>query len=541
MHCWSKKKQKKKVTFQTKSNKQSKSKTDINKIEPTIHGGDKINTRYRTRIKSTYQKNTGPMIKEMSANKPEDRIIAAYRMQEYIENAAYIIKQTGNKEDMISLIFELENLITATGIVRSQIHRWKEADDLRYDINEYASRLKKAEIQEAILGGEWILRNNRQVKTYFIKKLQIYYFRPRMTNMEGKIINIETFPDILRNHLKDALKEAVDGPIKDLEKFDSAVKQLAMRDEVSKLKKSVHTIDLNSPTPRNLEELYKDIEDIVGEVGLTISVKKININLKKGFYELVKFNYSKYKICKWEKLIYNIFRKTRKKKQTWLSSLTQRKSLIRTTQRKTNHPSGSAAGREPVKSNDLRICTTNHKREPKKIKFHKHEPNNLPQQIRTLFCYTCINTEIFFSQINSGCRIFKDHFFQLNSIINKKINDNRILLIISTSKNKPAHIYISFTKDISYQHNLPKEPSQESTIKKVKICSRTTNVNDSTSNFFDSRLIFIVSTKICDIKEGSYINIPNCHVQLFMDIPFLTLKYALLIFRYTINGWDLSI
>ena len=139
------KKQKKKVTFQTRSNKSNKIKTDINKIEPTIHGGDKINTRYSTRvskkrvkcsciistsvsylqyptikihnrrkvktksstcplavknrvewstrIKSAYQKNTGPMIKEMGANKPEDRIIAAYRMQEYIENAAYIIKK----------------------------------------------------------------------------------------------------------------------------------------------------------------------------------------------------------------------------------------------------------------------------------------------------------------------------------------------------------------------------------------------------------------------------------------------------------------
>ena len=49
------------------------------------------------------------------------------------------------KEEMISPLFELENLMTATGFVRSQIHRWRNAKLLSKDIKEYAERLSKAE------------------------------------------------------------------------------------------------------------------------------------------------------------------------------------------------------------------------------------------------------------------------------------------------------------------------------------------------------------------------------------------------------------
>lgn len=99
-----------------------------------------------------------------------------------------------------------------------------------------------------------------------------------MSSIEGKINNIETFPHILREHLKDALKEAVDGPLKNLENFDEAIKQLylATRKEVNKLRGIARIIDINSAVPRNLDELYKNIEEVVGEVGLVTLFKKEN-------------------------------------------------------------------------------------------------------------------------------------------------------------------------------------------------------------------------------------------------------------------------
>ena len=77
--------------------------------------------------------------------------------------------------------------------------------------------------------------------------------------MVSKIYIIETFPEILRNMLKDPVQEAVEGSIKDLENFDLAIKQLllAIRKETGKLRGIIRTIDLNSTLPRNLKELFK--------------------------------------------------------------------------------------------------------------------------------------------------------------------------------------------------------------------------------------------------------------------------------------------
>jgi len=80
-----------------------------------------------------------------------------------------------------------------------------------------------------------------------------------MSTGESKINIIETIPENLRNMLKDALQEAMEGSIKDLENFNLAIKQLflAIRKEAGKLREIIRTIDLNSTMLRNLNELFK--------------------------------------------------------------------------------------------------------------------------------------------------------------------------------------------------------------------------------------------------------------------------------------------
>ena len=67
------------------------------------------------------------MIIELQANKAKNREMAMCRMWHYIDNTAFIIKQKGCKEEILSLVFELENLLTDTHLAKEQVERLLDA------------------------------------------------------------------------------------------------------------------------------------------------------------------------------------------------------------------------------------------------------------------------------------------------------------------------------------------------------------------------------------------------------------------------------
>lgn len=50
------------------------------------------------------------MIMELQASKSKHREITIMRMWHYIDNATYIFKHKGTKEDLLSLVYELKIL-----------------------------------------------------------------------------------------------------------------------------------------------------------------------------------------------------------------------------------------------------------------------------------------------------------------------------------------------------------------------------------------------------------------------------------------------
>ena len=98
------------------------------------------------------------MIDEMKATKHQERLIALARIKHYIGNVAFTIKNSGNQEDMLSLIFEIEKVIGILEAGRRPIRRWFDAGNYDNFLYEAARRVKAAEMSEAILGGEWFLK-----------------------------------------------------------------------------------------------------------------------------------------------------------------------------------------------------------------------------------------------------------------------------------------------------------------------------------------------------------------------------------------------
>ena len=63
------------------------------------------------KVQEDRNKGQGNMIDKMKVTKHQERLIALARIKHYIGNVAFTIKNSGNQEDMLSLIFEIENVV----------------------------------------------------------------------------------------------------------------------------------------------------------------------------------------------------------------------------------------------------------------------------------------------------------------------------------------------------------------------------------------------------------------------------------------------
>ena len=139
-------------------------------------------------IKTTYQERKGTLYKEVAATKDQERRISLVRMWHYIDSTAFLIKQNGNKQEFISLICELENLVAALCIGREQIERWRDADHLSNVTEGFAQGIREAHAKEVIL------RTERNIRLKQVKNI----------NMQ-KIIHHAKNPVILRKWLGNSL------------------------------------------------------------------------------------------------------------------------------------------------------------------------------------------------------------------------------------------------------------------------------------------------------------------------------------------------
>ena len=64
-------------------------------------------------IKKKFLRGDGPMMKEFKCNRLKDKEVRILRMRHYLDNTAFIIKQTGTKNDITKLFHELANLSSA--------------------------------------------------------------------------------------------------------------------------------------------------------------------------------------------------------------------------------------------------------------------------------------------------------------------------------------------------------------------------------------------------------------------------------------------
>ena len=135
--------------------------------------GSKTRKSTINHIKKKFLKGDVPISKELNCNKLKDKEVRILRMWHYLDNTAFIIKQTGTKNDITKLFHELANLSSALYNGCEQLGKIIEADEIsRHTVIE-AETIKKAEIQEATLAGEWILKLNKQVKIYYLSLIHI--------------------------------------------------------------------------------------------------------------------------------------------------------------------------------------------------------------------------------------------------------------------------------------------------------------------------------------------------------------------------------
>ena len=117
--------------------------------------GNKNRTKTITYIKNRFQRGEGSMITELQASKHKRTEAAIARMWHYIDNTTYIFKQKGSKEDILSLVYELENLMFAIDIGVEQLDRWLKVDHRDKHMEDDLDVLLIAEKTEAILEAEW--------------------------------------------------------------------------------------------------------------------------------------------------------------------------------------------------------------------------------------------------------------------------------------------------------------------------------------------------------------------------------------------------
>lgn len=238
----------------------------------------------------------GPMIIEIQANKAKNREMAMCRMWHYIDNTAFIIKQKGCKEEILSLVFELENLLSVTYLAKEQVERLLDAHKADRNIVELQDTILIAEKTEAILGAEWNIRKNVQVN-----HIQYYYanlnnFR-KMSNFEAKLSVIGSYTGDIQNFLAEILRDNSKRNTDNARRFLSSLKLVAYKakTEMNNARSIVQSIEKNSPDPRSIDELYSDLTDIIAEVS---PCKKMEFRLKNTifntFFPLKKLDFYPY-------------------------------------------------------------------------------------------------------------------------------------------------------------------------------------------------------------------------------------------------------
>ena len=223
------------------------------------------------KVQEDRNKGQGNMIDKMKVTKHQERLIALARIKHYIGNVAFTIKNSGNQEDMLSLIFEIENVVGILETGRRQIRRW--IDAVNYDNFLTARKVKAAEMSDAILGGEWFQKKANKVKISNIKHKTVLYFR-KMVSIENKLNIISMFVGDFHEYLKDALVDVKEGRIEDLELFDEQMEQVRniATAEIKLIREIVDKINENNPDPDNLNRLYEEIQGIL-KVGKNILPK----------------------------------------------------------------------------------------------------------------------------------------------------------------------------------------------------------------------------------------------------------------------------
>ena len=247
--------------------------------------GNKNRTRTINYIKNRFQKGEGPITAELNVSKFKDREIAISRMWHYIDNTAYIFKQKGAKEDILSLVYELENLLAVINTGVDQIDRLLEANHRDGHMEENLDILLIAERTEAVLGAEWAIRKNRQVRKTWGQKLKHAFFR-KMANFEVKLNNIGSFTEDIQNFVTSILRENEEGNFTKIQKLQKSLKELAhkVRHERNKALNIVETIEKNSQEPRNIDELYTEISEIMKEVSMIAKPKEHDICENNDFF-----------------------------------------------------------------------------------------------------------------------------------------------------------------------------------------------------------------------------------------------------------------
>ena len=175
-------------------------------------------------IKKKFLRGDVPMLKELKCNKLKDKEIRILRMWHYLDNTAFIIKQTGTKNDITKLFHELANLSSALYNGCEQLGKIIEADEISRQTVIEAETIKKAEIQEATLAGEWILKLNKQVKLCYKKNtLKVHFFR-KMANIEILLNNIGEYPEQIQKIINEILQELKNRKIKNVKTVRNRLK-----------------------------------------------------------------------------------------------------------------------------------------------------------------------------------------------------------------------------------------------------------------------------------------------------------------------------
>ena len=255
--------------------------------------GNKNRTRTINYIKNRFQRGEGIMINELQASKHKSMEMSIARMWHYIDNTAYIFKQKGSKEDLISLVYELENLSFAIDIGVEQLDRWLEADHRDRHMEDDLDVLLVAERTEAILQAEWTIRKNyiKQVRKILNFKLVKTSFR-KMANLEVKLNNIGAYTGEIQDFVTSLLRENKNINSAKIKKLQKTLQEMGqkVRLERNKALAIVEVIEKNSQEPRSIDELYTEISERLGEVSnlddsCKIYIRKIlNLNPNSNFY-----------------------------------------------------------------------------------------------------------------------------------------------------------------------------------------------------------------------------------------------------------------